>query len=136
MKTNKFRGWDHRKSEMLYGVQRSIVWFDFLDYPQHYSLMQYIGMEDKDDVPIYEGDILENNTMDEEYCSPAVVAMSVYEEVQYSLYIKFQNPKPYHDALIREFNGITLWEEFPVSYFHKNNYKVIGNIFENPELLD
>ncbi|MFY4822038.1 YopX family protein [Aliarcobacter butzleri] len=83
-----------------------------------YYLMQYTGLKDKNDVEIYEGDIclIENcfiNFKDKLY--------SYIGEVKYTA-CRFMVVDEYLNSLS------------PFEY--KNSIKVIGNIYENPELLE
>jgi uncharacterized phage protein (TIGR01671 family) len=98
-----------------------------------YIIQQYTGLKDKNGKEIYEGDII---TFDEYPNGIFVVGWSVYEEVGWSLFVKNINAiLSVYEPLAYTFNGIELYEEYPVSYFVQNGYTVIGNIFENPELL-
>lgn len=79
------------------------------------NLMQYTGLKDKNKKEIYEGDI-------------------VIVTYKYSL----SNPKPTH-------KGVIVWSDenacFDIKYvynaegFSTKEFEVIGNIYENPELL-
>ncbi len=136
----KFRVWDKRETKgmstqnMLYNAQSHDLWQDFVDYPG-YELMQYTGLNDINGKEIYEGDILINKTTDEEYCSPAVVVWSKYEEIGFSLAYKYKDEiKEHLNILKHSINNINLIQEFRLVRY--GTYQVIGNIFENPELLN
>jgi uncharacterized phage protein (TIGR01671 family) len=97
--------------------------------------MQYTGLNDINGKEIYEGDILINKTTDEEYCSPAVVVWSKYEEIGFSLAYKYKDEiKEHLNILKHSINNINLIQEFRLVRY--GTYQVIGNIFENPELLN
>ena len=87
-----------------------------IDNPE-YIIMQYTGIKDKDGVEIYEGDILEAfNILGEKEILPVVFVDGAFMG------------KRLED------------EEFPYFYLFANKsfsktYKVVGNIYENPELL-
>lgn len=98
------------------------------------TYMQFINMLDKNKQKMFEGDIVINTSHDEEYCSPAVVGFSMYEEVGWALYMPNSHLQEFQRPLIqKEFNGMALAEEFPISRF--GCYEVIGNIYENRELM-
>jgi uncharacterized phage protein (TIGR01671 family) len=92
-----------------------------------FELMQYTGLTDKNGKEIYEGDILENLTIskeleeyvnvDNKYCQ------IIFSEGAFRLYFK-------GDLLCNE-----PYEIEDIGFYDLNNYQIIGNIFENPELL-
>lgn len=107
---------------------------DLLNNPD-FVVQQYVGIKDKNNVEIFEGDIIINDIDGEEYCSPSVVSFSVYEQLHWALFMKFKNVESYHVQLMKEFNGVKLYEEWPLSYFNVYGYTVVGNIFQNLELI-
>lgn len=113
MREIKFRAWREDQKVMRTGID---IWNCFLlqfefKTTEGFNFMQYTGLKDKNGKEIYEEDILttDNNRI--------------------GLVIWFPN----HFGVgfsIMEYDGIVdydnQWEEF----------KVIGNIYENPELLE
>ena len=79
----------------------------------HAILMQYTGLKDKNGKEIYEGDIIRESDGDGGY---------IYAKVVY-----------YKDGFMGKEKGFE--PEYPISDF-KNETEVIGNIYENPELLE
>lgn len=100
---------------------------------ENYIIQQYTGLTDKNKNLIYEGDIIINTTSKEEYCSPAVIVWGKYEFVGFALAYKRNKLEDYHAPLIHKINGVDLVEEFSLSKI--GIYQIVGNIFENPELL-
>lgn len=121
MREIKFRVWDKRQTkgaqtkEMLYNAQNISLWHDFLDYPTTYAVMQFTGLKDKNNKEIYEGDILhfDDSSKNGDYYSVIFI--------DGAFKAKFKNPF------------------FEVSYLNEGghcfSHKVVGNIFENPNLL-
>lgn len=118
MRTIKFRAWDENYAEMIYevGITPEGIPYSIPDYAEesdqfnYYPTchkMQFTGLHDKNGREIYEGDIVRINGL-------------VFE------------------VIVNDFtqewviDGETGQER--LSYAHKK-CKVIGNIYENPELL-
>lgn len=107
----KFRVWDKDKKEMeTYPMWNDSIchWWNFHD---GYEIMQYTGLTDKNGKEIYEGDIVNvDGRNDPHFC----------EFVQKDSGGRFQFTHPK--------KGV--WSCFP-----KPKIEIIGNIYENPNLL-
>lgn len=90
-----------------YDHQEGGVWSDFIS---EIVLMQYTGLTDKSGTEIYEGDILEDNEYPEDGISHAVVVWDAE----------------------REGWNTDGWGE----RIESGAYEVIGNVWENPGLLE
>lgn len=91
------------------------IWYDFEDV----VLMQSTGIKDKNGVEIYEGDILKLHA----------IFLAPDDKIGYLEY----SPK-YGYSII--FEGNRLYRQEYWASTNKLNYEVIGNIYENPELLE
>lgn len=117
----KFRAWIPWHNEMKYdelsvGFDRSAVWYDGSPLEKQPILMQYTGLKDKNGVEIYEGDVIFYNST------------GYKGEVSFSTlggcsYYVFEN------GVGAEFGEKKLLEMV-------SDLEVIGNIYENPELLE
>lgn len=120
----KFRAWDEDHKYMEYTDKNLVVCFsdegaEVTDHTtfshsctsmQNYELMQSTGLKDKNGTEIYEGDIIKNS-YDEIYTVKWFDAAFLLEE-------KYNGGFDYHELYLED------------------NKKVIGNIYENPELLE
>ena len=131
MREYKFRCWDTENKEMLkvqeldfedtfYGGRLSIRTDQYNDYfdIEDMILMQYTGLKDKNGKEIYEEDIVKIN--DE------IIAKVIWDN-DYLGYFLYAN----------EENSIDSFEngEQPL-YDYWGSIEVIGNIYDNPELLE
>lgn len=109
----KFRVWDNLNGKFIYSDWKyGIVsfWEEIMqDYLNQYKpLQQYTGLKDKNDKEIYEGDIVRRGHVVKE-----VKWVTVYCQCGFNVGTGYNYPKPKTDTRI----------------------EVIGNKFENPELL-
>lgn len=125
----KYRAWDKTRNEMNYRVMVGncdtddenwtcpIIWIeekkDWLHFDDYDSIMQSTGLKDKNGKEIFEGDILKNNKY---------ITSVFYERGAYC--VKF-----------RRTTNTTVTMNV-ISFIEKYKTKVIGNIYENPELLE
>lgn len=131
----KFRAWDKARNEMNYKVMVGncdtddenwicpIIWIeeekDWLHFDDYECIMQSTGLKDKNGQEIFEGDILEVDDCGEVLGN----AKLIWDNGQAAFMI---------DAI--SVDDIAPFYEF-VSY-EDYFYRVIGNIYENPELLE
>ena len=101
-------------------VCKEFIYFDIYDYPQGIAggvsePQQYTGFKDADGNEIYEGDILKNLTP------------TKYSDVNFT--VEWGEFEPSDDMGVGGVGFVLPW------FFTTFKPKVIGNIFENPELL-
>lgn len=85
------------------------------------SIGQYIGLEDKTSTEIYEGDIVLVDRQD----SPKNINQEVIFDVELAGF-----------CVKRHFKGFDFNEKLPVGYFGRENIEVLGDIYQNPDLLN
>lgn len=124
MRTIKFRAWDKKNKEMLVPVGVYEDGVPFIRYNEgisalplyDYPLMQYTGLKDKNGKEIYEGDIVkikeESPVSNEDLSSEAIVKIT-------------WNDEKAGFSLDWYSNDLTVYQDL----------EVIGNVWENPELL-
>lgn len=84
--------------------------------PGDHIVIQYTGLKDKNGKEIYEGDIV---------CGETTLPM----EILWYKYMWAVKYKPVEGETVELFD-----EEFMI-FMESENWEIIGNIFENPELL-
>ena len=122
MREIKFRAWDtDNKKMVLWGELLSKNLQNILSMPKYcgYELMQYTGIKDKNGKEIYEGDIIQDSFYDRK-------AEVVFLEGAFWLdYIKD----------FKEYETIHKRYQLIANYDNKEVLEVLGNIYDNPELL-
>lgn len=123
MREFKFRAWDTEKQEMatvnFIGLNDYEVGMEDEEcrrwratYPYVCRLMQYTNLKDKNGKEIYEGDILKVKLDDGEA----------------NLYVKYTNGEY---RVVNEGK----WEDSLYVYMYFGDVEVVGNIYENEDLL-
>lgn len=110
MREIKFRAWDKERNEMRYGFEGQIDW----EFRDDYPLMQYTGLKDKNGKEIYEGDIIQ-------LWKDKIKA--------YKVEIKWNDHYLGYEPWCQYIDGLDSPEQWGYEM------EVIGNIYENPELL-
>ena len=153
----KFRGWDKYDKKMIYDLCQVDSFWHYYSYSDdtglHFGktgpngvgedfenkyIMQYTGLKDKNNKEIYEGDILQEENGDLDVCLYLEVVAS-YGFVPIEIYMynyKEQGENINELSLVEE-----MYKEYDIQCFPRNltprDYlEVIGNIYENPELLE
>lgn len=130
MRDIKFRAWDKRAKQMYqvknlglgkeswlrtatnYGKHPETGYNKF--YPSEVEIMQYTGLKDKNRVEIYEGDIvrIKSNPMD-------MTGYIIYDDFDLAFELRDDENESQE----------CLW-------YQEQELEVIGNIYNNPELLE
>jgi uncharacterized phage protein (TIGR01671 family) len=128
MRELKFRAWDKRQGkwcgyedtgpviDLYHSITNNcfMVDNDIYDFPPELVLCQYTGLKDKNGVEIYEGDIIKYVT---QYYGKRQERQKVVEWID-------------------DMQDDSFGEPLSMGYrFHGSEIEVIGNIYENPELL-
>ena len=145
----RFRAWNIKAKEMIYnaeiaydGTNYSTEWqigennndgwiycfADYLSREEEYRVMHCTGLKDKNGRLIYEGDI--------------VLFRSAFDKKAFFAEIKFGKAEGYecffpkwHGKYIEETKYNPGWRK-DIHYWIEQKIEVVGNIHENPELLE
>ena len=136
MREIKFRGWNGKKIVKFYLCDLDdgrVICQDLEVYGQD-DIMQYTGLKDKNDKDIYEGDIVNIHG-----CNPCIVTFGSYKRKQ------FMNGDHPHKNYGFYLKGIPSYNDRTRSYWNDQEgsiltdlewLEIIGNIYENPELME
>jgi uncharacterized phage protein (TIGR01671 family) len=124
MREIKFRAWNKEHGEMCYSMKTTLfekrefypfgIEVGFSHYPQEgWELMQYTGLKDKNGKEIYEGDIVRDSTM-------TYLGIIAWNTGDCSFDVKSTKTGMHYGI------GIS----------RQNDLEIVGNIYENPELLE
>jgi len=141
MREIKFRAWDTIKKVMIQPSE--IHWLEFnkdiwlyddreitFGDTSHLELMQFIGLNDKDEAELYEGDIVKGEYSEEHLCyDDEKEDKWEYESISFRGEIVWDNQESAF-MIKRPFGSETL------NMKNKKYIEKIGNIYENPELLE
>ena len=115
MREIKFRAWDGEKMFVPGGLKNPV---NFTDNVVH---MQYTGLKDVNGKEIYEGDIVKNK-------------YNKLELVKWGYFVESVNFNEYSNQNYGWYVGQdSQYEDF--EQIHNGMWEVIGNIYENPELI-
>ena len=118
MREIKFRAWDKDKEEMF--SSDFITLAEFFEFYGKLELMQFTGLKDKNGKEIYEGDVVDVQNEEQ-------FKIEWFEDTASWIGVGVQTGKG------RWFENREMFErEFQISSIKS---EVIGNIYENPELL-
>jgi len=113
MREIKFRVWD-KLTQSLHDDTRLCGMLNLKLQQENLVYLQYTGLKDNNGVEIYEGDVLRTQGFNIKVeAAPVITTHSGHGDCS--------------------FGGVTTWFGF---WGNGSDIEVIGNIYENPELLD
>ena len=147
MRDIKFRAWDGDKIISLSSAYtKELISIQINDDNSEYSndistefshviLMQYTGLNDKNGVEIYEGDVVSYWNGGMKACKKSDQGSKHYPNIS-PYYFKILENK--HVEIIYEAPSFKIKNGNPLGsmYLGSDEIEVVGNIYENPELLE
>lgn len=140
MREIKFKVWDEESKKMYCGYDAIVTFSGFLEevYVRNkntvdelidYKIMQYTGLKDKNGKEIYEGDILKEKHSKYSNKPPKKSYGVIKREgCNCNLYVEWNFQDRYE--------GEVFWNKDRLSLHCASQYEVIGNVYENSNLLE
>ena len=141
MRKFKFRAWDNEQKKMFYSKMEQFddsLNFRFGHFDTEEPVyMQFTGLYDKNGTPIYEGDIVAGESFETSMLKHWKNGLLKHLDYEVEFLPEIYVIK-YHEASFKTFNLKGNW--VAVLNHHVSSevedLQVLGNIFENPELLE
>lgn len=143
MREIKFRAWDEVSKKWVYHIVPnkgcpSAVWEGSFDWDDLLEWKQFTGLKDKNGREIWEGDILSFPDTESEYVDVGIGNVKVAEFPLNAFFpVEFKECE-FGMTVEGTEHGINGWislRAFNEDYYKMSECEVIGNIYENPELL-
>lgn len=134
MREIKFRAWDKIHKEMLpngNGIDVLYILSTSGGSNEEYEFMQYIGLKDKKGKEIYEGDIIVSYYIHFEH-DGVNFEVSCHKSEYKNKACSHLKVEYSDDSAM--FLGVAT-SKMMLNQAHMNTWQIIGNIYENPELL-
>lgn len=128
MREIKFRAWDNVNKIMLDDVTTGTITIcdkGNKSYSKDCIFMQYTGLQDRTDRDIFEGDIARI----EDYYENVRIGIIAFDSGTY----KLQNTR---QSFYYEFGSDAEYDWESIENVDEDNIEILGNIYENPELLN
>jgi len=141
MRKIKFRAWDKLFNKMCHAID-----FHCMNFPEQYEVMQFTGLKDKHGKEIYEGDVVlreatlsGNTTIHGRGRNTYTITHTYKKEIRFKVvYLSEEDP---HSKWMGCVSGFYL-EPLDIVEIYGHQIEnciapctVIGNIYENPELI-
>lgn len=115
----KFRFWNKtRKIMETFNNSPLTLGGLLLGKNDNYEILSCTGLKDKNGKLIYEGDVVKFN-----YDTDEIIAVVSWDDNEGQIGYYLNTTDYFKDKYITDYD------------FYKNDYEIIGNIYENPELL-
>lgn len=134
----KFRAWDRYEEVM---TNQEGIYFGAMDHDgmleslilcleERYELMQSTGLKDKNGVEIFEGDVVRSFSNINRVSDPYLT--TIEPEYGYKVVIYSDGAFVLSDDGKREYSGVLNHYSGAMT----KDFEVVGNIYENPDLLE